>query len=83
MPPKTSVYLSRAMQERVEASGKRVSELVELGLAISEAQQAAAGKPVTIDSSFGRVTPADCKHPQGRRDRKSGLCNACGTNVTP
>lgn len=78
MPPKPAAYLSRSLQERVEASGKRVSELVELGLEITEAGGAAAPAAGT---QSGRGNPADCKHPQARRDRKSGLCNACGTNV--
>lgn len=79
MPPKTTASLTRSQQERLEATGRRVSEIIELGLAVAEGMDTF---PVAGVQS-GPVSAADCKHPQARRDRKSGLCNACGTNVGP
>lgn len=81
MTPKTSPYISKSLRERIEASGKTAAELIEFGLAALEALTATEEGlgPVVITRERG---PESCRHPLPRRDRKSGLCNACGTNVT-
>jgi hypothetical protein len=78
MPPKTTASLTRSQQARLEATGRRVSEIIDLGLSVAEDMGAAVS---AAGVQAGPVSAADCKHPLARRDRKSGLCNACGTNV--
>jgi hypothetical protein len=73
---KTSFYLTKKRAEDVEKSGKSIAELIDMGL---DACDQAEGFAALMGVSPRR--DGDCKHPRGRRDRKSGLCNACGVNV--
>jgi len=81
---RTSVYLTRADLDQLEALGSpSLAVLIRLGMdtmirnntqmaEIGPGKRRKAPRPV-----------AACDHPLARRDRKSGLCGACGTNVGP
>lgn len=76
-----SVYISKQRMAAIEASGKTITELIDLGL-----QALAGGKVVDVGSSEGapgsrvpRRPDAKCPHPPARRAK--GLCMACGTYV--
>jgi hypothetical protein len=82
MSRKTSIYLSDDRLAEIEASGKTIPELIDLGLEYLAAQsdkipQAESGP--SLRTSFTKPTRDDCKHPKARRAK--GLCMACGTYV--
>ncbi len=76
-----NVYLSKSRQAAIDASGKTILELIDLGLEAAGYEQAAAtAEPQRRDARRGRPTQDDCQHPRARRS-KGGLCMACGRNV--
>lgn len=82
MGKRTSIYLSSDREAAIEASGKTLTDIIDLGL-----QALSGGKVVDVGTSEtavhpasrARPTPGDCKHPKARRLK--GLCHACGTYV--
>ena len=79
---RTSVYLTAADLEQLEALGSpSLAVLIRLGMdtMIRNNTQIAEIGP----GKRRKAPKAGCDHPLARRDRKSGLCGACGTNVGP
>ena len=80
MGKRTSIYLSGDREQAIEASGRSLLDIIDLGL-----QALSGGKIVDVGTGEGapatrsRPTKDDCKHPKARRAK--GLCMACGTNV--
>jgi hypothetical protein len=83
---RTSIYLSRSDLDQLEALGNpSLMVLIRLGMdamirkstPMADIGSAKRQKAPKLPARVGPV----CAHPMARRDRKSGLCGACGTNV--
>lgn len=83
MGKRSSIYLSSDREAAIEASGKTLTEIIDLGL---EALSGGGGSVTVADTGLGgqgstaghsRPFQGDCKHPRARRAK--GLCMACGT----
>lgn len=75
-------YISRSREAAIEASGRTLAELIDLGLetvAHEEAYEKLAAKPLA--SPRRRKDGTDCPHPPGRRSKGGSYCGACGMNV--
>lgn len=91
MGQKTSIYLTTADQERVQASGLPLVELIRYGLdtvegrsvnTVSFTATAGAGGGGGGAGGLGAATikgTSSCKHPAARVHK--GLCGACGVHV--
>ncbi len=77
-------YISKSREAAIEASGKTLAELIDLGCEAAAYEQTARDDPERAGSRAvrdrRRPTQDDCKHPLPRRS-KGGLCMACGRNV--
>jgi hypothetical protein len=75
MGKRTSIYLTASREAAIEASGKTVAELIDLGLEAAGQDELAQTVQPRPDNPRGQ----GCKHPRARRAK--GLCMACGTYV--
>ena len=85
---KTSVYLSEDRAAAIEASGKTIAELIDLGLEALTAFPQFRKRKAVKDAVAGvalagrQLDRANCDHPRARRDPKNPrLCRACGREV--
>jgi len=70
----TSVYLNAELREAVEASGRKITELIWRGIEMLNMENAARAQPLTAEDLH-----EPCTHPRARRQK--GLCMACGSHV--
>lgn len=78
---RVSISLSKEREAAIEASGRTLLEIIDLGLeAASGGKVVVGGGDATNDRlERARFRKSDCKHPPARRAK--GLCMACGTYV--
>lgn len=80
--PRVTVVLNKEREAAVEASGKTLVELIDLGLDSLAEQGDKITGPERVASArrnWGALNAEDCKHPRARRAK--GLCMACGTYI--